>query len=313
MVTNALPPSAIARRISISWTLAAFTAASAPSISEATENDSTMPSASISSTFETPLMAGNTDSCRFGITNESITEKWPALVPAETAACTAATSPRTITMYLPEQMERDRTNSTLAAFSMASHDWNPAAMLVSSINPSELYAIVYATISTNSGVTVRTLPSILECTSAPSLDASTRPTTCPFFTVWPCWTAGAAACPACWRILMRTMAGWCWTSWKGVSRSYSSTCKRRRNCASGTRRYSFMGWTTTGFCCTNFRPAARWSCLPWSQASLGYRSSGQAYRVQRPQAQHSSDHWFQMLAPVLVKPRLRITLWGCTS
>src|ERR1022692_1867904 len=141
IVTKALPPSAIARRISISWTLAAFTAASAPSISEATENDSTIPRASIASTFDAPLMAGNTDSCRFGITNESITEKWPALVPAETAACTAATSPRTITIYLPEQMERERTNSTLAAFSIASHAWNPAAMLVSSINPSELYAI----------------------------------------------------------------------------------------------------------------------------------------------------------------------------
>src|SRR5579863_1844905 len=148
-------------------------------MSEATENDSTIPSASMVSTFEAPLIAGKTDSCRLGITNESITEKCPALVPAETAACTAATSPRTITMYLPEQIERDSTRSTFAAFNIASQDWKPAAMLVSSINPSELYAIIYATISTNSGVTVRALPSMLECTSAPSLDCSTRPITCP--------------------------------------------------------------------------------------------------------------------------------------
>ena len=79
-----------------------------------------MPSASSASTLDVPLMAGNTDSCRFGITNESITEKRAAAIPADTAACTAATSPRTITMYLPEQMERDSTRSTSAAFSIAS-------------------------------------------------------------------------------------------------------------------------------------------------------------------------------------------------
>ena len=53
----------------------------------------------------------------------------PALTPAETAACTAPTSPRTITMYLPEQIERASTISTAAAFSIASLAWNPAAML----------------------------------------------------------------------------------------------------------------------------------------------------------------------------------------
>ncbi|SPF31736.1 hypothetical protein SBA4_1010064 [Candidatus Sulfopaludibacter sp. SbA4] len=129
-VTKAFPPSAMASRISINWTLAAFTAASAPSISEATENDSTIPSASSSSTLDAPLMAGKTDSCRFGITNESITEKRLA--------------DRTITMYLPEQMERDSTRSTFAAFNIASQVWNPAAMLVSSINPSEFCAMFFA-------------------------------------------------------------------------------------------------------------------------------------------------------------------------
>ncbi len=47
--------------------------------------------------------------------------KLPWLMPAETLACTAPTSPRTITMYLPEQMERDSSKSTSAAFNMASH------------------------------------------------------------------------------------------------------------------------------------------------------------------------------------------------
>jgi hypothetical protein len=42
-------------------------------------------------------------------------------MPAATAACTAATSPRTITIYLPEQIERDSTTSTSAAFNIASH------------------------------------------------------------------------------------------------------------------------------------------------------------------------------------------------
>jgi hypothetical protein len=64
-------------------------------------------------------------------------------------------------MYLPEQIERASTISTAAAFSIASLTWNPAAMLVSSIKPIELFAIAYATISTHSGVTFSTLPSML--------------------------------------------------------------------------------------------------------------------------------------------------------
>ena len=42
------------------------------------------------------------------------------LIPAATEASTAATSPRTITMYLPEQMERDNIISTSEAFNIAS-------------------------------------------------------------------------------------------------------------------------------------------------------------------------------------------------
>src|ERR1035437_3728320 len=100
-----------------------------------------MPSASSASTFVAPLMAGNTASCRFGITNESITEKRAPETPAATAACTAATSPRTITMYFPEQIERDSTTSTFAPFNIASQARYPEAMLVSSIKPIEFFAI----------------------------------------------------------------------------------------------------------------------------------------------------------------------------
>src|ERR1035437_1620075 len=86
-----------------------------------------MPSASSASTFVAPLRAGNTASCRFGITNESITEKRAPETPAATAACTAATSPRTTTMS--------------AAFNIASHERYPEAMLVNSIKPIEFFAI----------------------------------------------------------------------------------------------------------------------------------------------------------------------------
>src|SRR5260370_29516772 len=120
---------------------ALFTAASAPSIKLATEKDSTIPSASSASTFVVPLMAGNTASCRFGITNESITEKRAPEIPAATAACTAPTSPRTITIYFPEQIERDSTTSTSAPFNIASHDRYPEARLVSSIKPIDFFAI----------------------------------------------------------------------------------------------------------------------------------------------------------------------------
>ena len=44
----------------------------------------------------------------------------PRRHPPATLASTAPTSPRTITMYLPEQMERDSSSSTAAAFSIAS-------------------------------------------------------------------------------------------------------------------------------------------------------------------------------------------------
>jgi hypothetical protein len=44
-------------------------------------------------------------------------------------------------MYFPEQIERDNTTSTSAAFNIASHERNPDAILVSSIKPIEFFAI----------------------------------------------------------------------------------------------------------------------------------------------------------------------------
>ncbi len=43
-----------------------------------------------------------------------------AATPACTLAMTAATSPRTMIMYLPEQMDRESNSSVSAAFSIAS-------------------------------------------------------------------------------------------------------------------------------------------------------------------------------------------------
>src|ERR1035438_6811043 len=45
------------------------------------------------------------------------------------------------TMYFPEQIERDSTTSTSAAFNIASHERYPEAMLVNSIKPIEFFAI----------------------------------------------------------------------------------------------------------------------------------------------------------------------------
>jgi len=50
-----------------------------------------------------------------------MTENRVSRTPADTDASTAPTSPRTITMYLPEQMDRESSRSTSAAFSMVSH------------------------------------------------------------------------------------------------------------------------------------------------------------------------------------------------
>ena len=110
----------MARRISSSVTRAVFTAASAPSTSDATLNDSTIPSAPSISVAAVPAIAGKTPAWTFGITNVSITIPVPATVPASTLERTAATSPPIITMYFPEQMLRERRRETSATFSIAS-------------------------------------------------------------------------------------------------------------------------------------------------------------------------------------------------
>ena len=64
-----------------------------------------------------------------------------ASAPAATAASTPAVSPPMSTMYLPEQIERDRISRTLPALSIVSATRNPAATLDSSINPTDFSAI----------------------------------------------------------------------------------------------------------------------------------------------------------------------------
>ena len=150
-------------------------------------------------------MAGKTASCRLGITNVSITEKSPPVMPAATAACTAATSPRTITMYLPEQMVRDSTRSTSAAFSIASQAWKPAAMLLSSISPIEFFAICLrhnldvirghrAHLAVDAGVHVGAQFALFH---APDRPAPSSPSCLPV-------PRRAAGCPACCFSLIRT-------------------------------------------------------------------------------------------------------------
>ena len=79
-----------------------------------------MPSASRFFTGLAPEIAGNTDGSMFESTTESITAPSLAPKPADTDACTSATAPPTITMYVPEQIDRASSMSTLAALSMAS-------------------------------------------------------------------------------------------------------------------------------------------------------------------------------------------------
>jgi len=91
-------------------------------------------------------------------------------------------------------------------------------MLVSSIKPIEFFAMAYVAISTYSGVTFRTVPAMLACTCAPSLESSTRPTRCPFFSFWPSLTVGAAASPAA-----TLLNGWIRMAPDGAVTVYSRT------------------------------------------------------------------------------------------
>ena len=75
------------------------------------------------------------------MTKLSIRQPPAASQPASTAAVTAAVSPPMSTMYLPEQIERDKIRRTSPALSIVSATWKPAAMLDSSINPTDFSAI----------------------------------------------------------------------------------------------------------------------------------------------------------------------------
>src|ERR1017187_4429525 len=132
--------------------------------------------------------------------------------------------------------------------------WSIRSSLSSSL-PFLPQAPSYAEISTYSAVTVRTLPSMLACTFAPSLPSSTRPTTWPLFTFLPSCTAGFAAWPACCFNLIRTTAV--------TVRTLPSilACTLARRLASSTRPtswplFTFLPSCTAGFaawpaCCFN--------------------------------------------------------------
>src|SRR6516162_8012943 len=85
--------------------------------------------------------ATKTSGCRFAMTKLSIRQPPASTQPASTAAVTAAVSPPMTTMYLPEQIERDKISRTSPALSIVSATWKPAAMLDSSINPTDFSAI----------------------------------------------------------------------------------------------------------------------------------------------------------------------------
>src|ERR1035437_9623481 len=75
------------------------------------------------------------------MTKLSIRQPPAAAMPASTAAVTDAVSPPMSTMYLPEQIERDKISRTLPAFNIVSATSKPAAMLESSIKPIDFSAI----------------------------------------------------------------------------------------------------------------------------------------------------------------------------
>src|ERR1035437_433759 len=75
------------------------------------------------------------------MTKLSMRQPPAATMPAATAAVTAAVSPPMSTMYLPEQIERDKIRRTFPAFNIVSATSKPAAMLDSSIKPTDFSAI----------------------------------------------------------------------------------------------------------------------------------------------------------------------------
>src|ERR1039457_4987049 len=100
-----------------------------------------MPSAPVVSAGCVRPKATKTSGCKFAMTKLSIKQPPASTQPASTAAVTPAVSPPTSTMYLPEQIERDKSSRTLPALSIVSATWKPAAMLDSSINPTDFSAI----------------------------------------------------------------------------------------------------------------------------------------------------------------------------
>src|ERR1035437_9420430 len=141
MEQNALPPIAIASRTSSSCTDEDFATASAAWMSVATLKDSITPSAPLVSAGCVRPSATNTSGWRLAMTKLSMRQPPAAAVPASTAEVTDAVSPPMSTMYLPEQIERDKISRTLPAFNIVSATSKPAAMLDSSIKPTDFSAI----------------------------------------------------------------------------------------------------------------------------------------------------------------------------
>ena len=150
-------------------------------------------------------------------------------------------------------------------------------------------------------VTVRTLPSMLACMLRAQLAIFHAPHHLPLLHLLAfLHRRHRAACPACCFSLIAHHGRLRHATLRTASRA--RTLPPAAACA--TAKAARAGTPSSGApppapaARTSARPRVR-SCLPWSHASFGYRSSGHAYSVHSPQAQHSSDHWFQMSPPVM--------------
>ena len=207
-------------------------------------------------------------------------------------------------------------------------------MLVSSINPMESSPSVYqrlappkleqegnwrsATtrpISTHSAVTARTLPSMLACTSAPSLPSSTRPTACPSFTLSPGFTTAAAASSG---VLPQLDAH---RRWPRRSLPCTASLARTPPPASGGAIATAARAGTPSWGAPRPASAARTSGRPRAAVALAVVAGLLGVQILGAGVQRAQAAGAAQLRPLVpdvrprsrVKPRLRITLCGCTS
>src|SRR5208337_1831063 len=278
---------------------AALAQASAACNSVATLNDSRMPSAPVGSIGVVRPNAAMTSGCTLGMTNLSMRQPLAASAPADTADSTPAVSPPMSTMYLPEQIERDRISRTLPALSIVSATRNPAATLDSSINPMDLSAINqkigraelalgrraaappyrcchYRSNIICCSVTSATFPANGACRKAPIAFGAGSPMIWPADTRSPAFTFGRQAVPALCLSGNTSRVGSILPEYSGAGRSYCSTCSLRVRVLMGTCRPSRIPCGLMVIEPVHFNCCRRISALESSQASLGYSSSGQA-------------------------------------